>query len=348
MKASTGQCNSGFSRRFFRKKKGMGRLFFVFYLSFTVGFLAGQGSNPFDISSRTPVQRTEIKGQTEDSVRAGLPVKQEVQTEATVARVMQGRDEIGVTASSTGRVVGSNPFDVDHIPFLIARKEAPVIKQEEGNKNPEFILFWMLLLSCAFLAIAINGNPKYCMSVYHAVWNDNLLRLFQREYSGRLTMTTLLLYLVFVMNAGAFVYFVPAFHLAGKGIAFWGVLCCFFAALYLVRHGGLFLFGRIFLVSRYTALFSFTTMVFNFFSGVLLIPFNFLLAFGPEGIREIVLVSALVLLGFFFVFRYFRGLMIISDYLPDRFFQIILYLCAFELSPLLILLKTITVWGQNV
>lgn len=310
--------------------------------------LSSQNTNPFDIQGRTPVRQKATSDTVSATGKIKTPAEKKQVTASPDKPVVPSNTASNNQKSDAGVLVGKNPFDVDHIPFVAAREEGVPVLAENTDKNPNVMLFWMLLFSCAVLAIAINSNLKYCLSAYHAIWNDNLMRLFHRETSGKLFTTTILLYLVFVMNAGAFVYLFPSIQRNGQDMSLWALLAAFFVGLYLVRHTGLFLFGRIFLVSRNTSLYSFTIMIFNFFTGILLIPFNFLLAFGPSGIRDIVLISAVSIVGFFVLFRYFRGLMIISEHLPGRFFQILLYLCTFELSPLLILIKTIGFWGHHV
>jgi hypothetical protein len=81
-------------------------------------------------------------------------------------------------------------------------------------------------------------------------------------------------------------------------------------------------------------------------TGIFLVPFNFLLAFGPQDMKQIVLILALAVVGVMMLLRYLRGLFFISDYLPGRFFQIMLYLCTFEIAPVLILIKYISHWSR--
>ena len=82
-------------------------------------------------------------------------------------------------------------------------------------------------------------------------------------------------------------------------------------------------------------------MVFNIFLGICLIPLNFILAFGPSDFHGIMIGFSLTLGLIIVLLRTFRGVFIVSEYLVDRIFQIFIYLCAFEIAPMLILIKSV-------
>ncbi|MBK9736668.1 MAG: DUF4271 domain-containing protein [Saprospiraceae bacterium] len=118
---------------------------------------------------------------------------------------------------------------------------------------------------------------------------------------------------------------------------------CFF--IYLIKHFSLFLLGNVFVLSKYTQLYSFAVLVFNVFTGIYLIPINFIIAFGPSNFNEIIIVISLFYLGFMILLRTIRGIFIVSNLISDRIFQIFIYLCAMEIAPVLILAKTVIKWG---
>ena len=111
--------------------------------------------------------------------------------------------------------------------------------------------------------------------------------------------------------------------------------------VYVLRHLGLKALGIVFSLTKNTELYSFTVMIFNHFTGIILIPINLFLAFGPNGIQESILWIAGIFIGILLMLRTFRGIFIVSDYFTDRIFQIFVYLCAFEIAPVMILIKTI-------
>jgi hypothetical protein len=126
-----------------------------------------------------------------------------------------------------------------------------------------------------------------------------------------------------------------------KGIFIYLYILVGTIGLYIIRHFSLMVFGIIFSLSKNTQLYSFAIMIFNHFAGIILIPLNFLLAFGPHEIKEIILWISIAILVILLFLRTIRGIFIVSEHLTDRFFQIIVYLCAFEIAPMLIFIKTL-------
>jgi hypothetical protein len=237
-----------------------------------------------------------------------------------------------------------NPFDVDHVPIrksAIAKRTEKLQSQAEGTQSSNGFLFWFLLFSCAVLAVVINIKGKALGLLSRSIFNENMLKLFQREESTRFSPYLFLLYLIYCINLAVFIYLASSFFGGPKGIIIFVYILVGVIGVYLVRHFSLNLLGNIFSLNKNTQLYGFSIMIFNEFAGLVLIPFNFLLAFGPSEIKEIILWSTIVILCILLLLRTFRGIFIVSEYLTNRFFQIFIYLCAFEIAPMLIFIKTI-------
>lgn len=168
-----------------------------------------------------------------------------------------------------------------------------------------------------------------------------MLKLFQREESMKFSPYLFLLYLIYCINLAAFVYLTSDFFGGPRGILIFIYALIGIIGIYLVRHVSLNLLGDIFSLTKNTQLYGFSIMIFNQFAGLVLIPLNFLLAFGPSGIKEIILWSTIIILCILLLLRTVRGIFIVSEYLTDRFFQIFIYLCAFEIAPMMVFVKTI-------
>ncbi|MFZ1749355.1 MAG: DUF4271 domain-containing protein [Saprospiraceae bacterium] len=236
-----------------------------------------------------------------------------------------------------------NPFEVEHLPI---RKSQPTltIDGSESTKEPlgsNSFLFWFLLLSCALLAIVLNIKSRAIGLLSRSLLNENLLKLFQREESTGLSMYLVLLYFIFFLNISVFIYLINKYFDGATGVMMYIYILAGVIGIYLIKHVGLSIIGSVFLVSKNTDLYSFAIMVFNHFAGLGLIIINFLFAFGPEGYSKIMLCSGLVFIGILVLLRTFRGIFIASEFLTDRIFQIFIYLCAFEIAPLIILIRTV-------
>ena len=70
-----------------------------------------------------------------------------------------------------------------------------------------------------------------------------------------------------------------------------------------------------------------------------LLPVIPLIAYGNVWVKKIVFTVSLVLIGAFFLFRLLRGLQIGGNFLSKNIFHFIIYICALEIAPLLLLIK---------
>lgn len=239
----------------------------------------------------------------------------------------------------------ANPFDVDHVPVkqsAITKRVENLKAQTDGTQASNGFLFWFILFSSAVLALVLNTKAKAIHLVTKSLFNENMLKLFFRDESTGYSSYLYMLYLVFIINISVFVYLSLAFLGIKRGIIAYLLVLAGSILVYTFKHLGLRFIGNTFLIQKNTDLYNFTIMIFNHFIGLILIPINLLMAFGPNEIAKITFWICLVILGILLIIRYIRGIFIVSEHITDRFFQIIIYLCAFEIIPVFILIKTVT------
>ncbi len=267
----------------------------------------------------------------------------------------QGRESLNNEESNSSEKsiqnsnINENPFDIDHVPL----RKSNIIKSSEylnrpsiGSRSSNNFLFWFLLLSSGILAIVLNTKSKAISLIYRSLINENMLKLFYREESVKVSTYLFLLYFVFCINTAVYIYLISLYYGGPSGINTFFLILAGVFAVYIVRHLSLSVLGIVFKISKNTSLYGFTIMVFNHFAGLFLLPLNLLIAFGPESVKEIIIgISFLIILILVFL-RTVRGIFIVSEYLIDRLFQIFIYLCAFEIAPILILIKTVMNSGQ--
>jgi hypothetical protein len=73
--------------------------------------------------------------------------------------------------------------------------------------------------------------------------------------------------------------------------------------------------------------------------GLLLLPVNILLAYAPAGIRFWTIAVSVSIIGLLFLYRLVRAIGIWIGIPGFSLFYLFLYLCAFEIAPLLIIWK---------
>jgi Domain of unknown function (DUF4271) len=309
----------------------------IFFSSITLSIYGQVRNNPFEIKPR-------LNAVTQKTIPTIInSIKED--SAASIGRV----DTIGVDIKSTSIRVDkiANPFDIDHVPLRKSSGKTAdqVNKSVDQTKTSNTFLFWFLLLSCAILAIVLNIKAKAIPMIYKSLLNENMLKLFYREERPKSPLYFILLYLIFVINISVFAYLTLTYFGSQKGIVFFLSILALVTILYIVRHMGLKILGGLFSLEKNTDLFSFTIMIFNLFSGIIILPINFFLAFGPDSIKLVSIGLVAFCLGLLFFLRSIRGLFIASEYFGSRIFQIFVYLCAFEIAPVLILVKTILKYG---
>jgi len=242
-----------------------------------------------------------------------------------------------------------NPFEIDHVPLrktTMSLRTENLKNQSEGTRISNGFLFWFMLLGCGILAVVLNTKSKAPGLIYSSILNENMLKLFQREENNKFSAYLFLLYVVFCINFAIFLYLVSSYFGGPRGIFIFLLMLVGSGIVYTIKHVSLNLLGEIFRVTKNTDLYSFAIMIFNLFAGMVLIPVNFFLAFGPEGLKPIILGFVFVFLAVLILLRTIRGIFIVSEHLMDRLFQIFIYLCAFEIAPVLILIKSVMNLGQ--
>lgn len=254
-----------------------------------------------------------------------------------------GQDSVTKTADNDVVNIKS-PFEVDHVPLRKSTLKTTTIDKvstTDSTSRSNHFLFWILLFACALLAVVLNIKAKSLQLISASIFNENMLKLYSREEVNKRPAYIVLLYIIFWLNLSVYLFLVADHWFKVLTIFDFFKIASLVMLVYMFKHLALYVFGQIFLVSKSTALYSVTILIFNLFAGIILIPFNFIIAFGPEGIKDVNLWISIIILLMMVFLRTLRGVMIVSEYLTSRMFQIFNYLCAFEIAPALILIKAI-------
>lgn len=244
-----------------------------------------------------------------------------------------------------------NPFDVVPPPRALARERAFLIVEPQEqkisapNRFRRFVfsvnLFSLILLT--FLFTVFRG---LILKVYQGVLNENILNQIFRDRDSIGPFPYWILYLLFFLNAGFFVFLLG--HHYGKMpwpadsyLIQWVKCCLLVMALFLLKHFVLNVIAYVFPVGKEVKLYSFMIMVFSIVLGVALTPFNLLIAYLADGSGNWTLTVILLVIGLFYLFRYLRGTMIANKYLVFHKFHFLLYICTVEIAPIMVLLKLI-------
>ncbi len=309
---------------------GLGKLPICFLLLFVAMsyFAQAQTSNPFEIKTRVK------KVETAEAKPANAP------TETSNPFDLKPRTNPKSTRTTTAQP------KKESTPFLKRKKKKGKVSPEKQRSFTFTILVVVLLL----LALAMTLLREFIFKAYRAFLNDNLLSQLYREQGFILNGPYLILYGLYFISMGFFGYLALNHfeHLPFDGT--WSnLLACIgtVMAIYLFKHLVLRIVGWLFPIKKEISLYNFSIVVFNVIIGLAVIPFSAFMAFGPDDMFRMIFWTAAGFIGIALAFRQLRGLFISGKYLSLYKFHFLLYLCAVEIVPVVVLMKLI-LSGQGI
>ncbi|MET0392409.1 MAG: DUF4271 domain-containing protein [Chitinophagaceae bacterium] len=218
----------------------------------------------------------------------------------------------------------------------------PDIRKREGKDLLFYVLTGMLLL----FALLRQAFGKYFSDLFRVFFRTTLKQKQIREQLMQNQLPSLLLNIFFVASAGLYINFL--FHRFGPVPVgdFWlmYLYCC--AALCIIYTGkyvALKVAGWLFSMSQAAAAYIFIVLIINKVIGIFLLPVLAVLAFAGEPLYSAGLVISWCGIGGLLLYRFVLGYAAIRNEVRFNPFHFFLYLCAFELAPLLVIYKLLIV-----
>ncbi len=258
--------------------------------------------------------------------------------------------------------VSTNPFDIIKVRpadqpaangpgfrLRVEKRDKPLSAKEKETNYRRF-LFVSILIMFIVLTLIVTIFRILIEKIWKAFINDNLLNQLHREQSSGLAVAYLVLYLLFFINGGLFAFLAARhFGIAVSTSNLYSLLLCMggIAGFMLAKHFVLWLVGFVFPIGKEVDAYQFTIMIFNIVIGLILVPVVLIIAYAPPSITGLVVFGALGLLGLIYLFLGLRGLFIGNRFMADNKFHFLLYLCAVEIAPLLVIYKIAMVYGGS-
>ncbi len=269
--------------------------------------------------------------------------------------------DLVVAGSGAERVVfkSDNPFDLEAVSADVlpdpeyldasapagergatAEDESPAeaaVQPVEEAGTYRFKLFVSLFLAL-FAGILLSVYRSYFKNLYGAFTTENLLTLLLREQTKGIQMPYWAFYLLFFFSAGFSLYLLLGSRVAWpfSPLELWLLLSVGVFVVFSLKHLLLALTGLVFPLAKPLGVYSFTIMVFNSIMGLYLVFVNVFWALGPEGVRHIAFYAFAGGVMLFYLYRVLRTLFIAMPYAISSPLHFLLYICAVELAPLLV------------
>jgi len=221
------------------------------------------------------------------------------------------------------------------------------IKSDKKEFHGKELLFYILIGLLLFFAFIRMSFPKYLLDLFRVAFRTTLK---QRQISEQLIqapLPSLLLNSFFLFTVGLYIAFVlQHYHLAAN-YNFWLLyFYCFvaLAVIYLIKFLSLKFFGWLFNITATADGYIFIVFMINKIIGIYVLPFLVLLAFTDETMYQVAFTFSYVGVFALLAYRFILSYSLVQNQIRLNPFHFFLYLCAFEIVPLLLIYKALLLW----
>lgn len=262
----------------------------------------------------------------------------------TFASSIIGLDE---AVTDTSMISLSNRFDkvLCAHPLLVEEitNQAPIVKiRPSSNKTAVFLLAVLLLFFFSMVRIIF---PRYFMNLFQVFTGISMSKRHIKDQLENDNRASIWFYSIFFISVGFIVYQlitgISSTNFSDKWYMNYLISTLFVFILLGFRISMIRLTGWIFKRSDYVHIYLFNTKLVNEFLGLLLFPLCILILVTSGNIQYNLLMIASAMCLLFFAYGYVRNIPVLRNLFRISFVHFLLYICAFEIIPVLILIKMI-------
>ena len=212
------------------------------------------------------------------------------------------------------------------------------IKEFKGKE----LLFYVLVVLVIIFALLKLAFSKYFNDLFRVFFRTTMKQRQIKEQLMQTPFPSLVFNGFFVASAGLYANFL-LHHFGFKPVDnFWllYLYCCIgLSIIYLVKFIGLIVLGWLFNMKKAADSYIFIVFIINKVIGIALLPFNVLLAFTDGTMHSVALMLSWCCIAGLLLYRFILGFAAIRNDVRFNLFHFFLYLCAFEIAPLLLIYK---------
>ncbi len=232
---------------------------------------------------------------------------------------------------------------LNHHPwFAFKTKPAIFPKSDLRRVNGKEPLFYLLVLLFIVFAVLKRAFPKYFGDLFRLFFRTTLKQRQIREQLTQTPLPSLLLNFFFVISGGLYITFLLQHFDLNPVDNFWLLFfyCCLgLSAAYFIKFIGLKVCGWLFSMKEAADSYIFIVFIVNKMMGILLLPFLIVLAFSLGDVYSVGLTLSWCLVISLLVYRFILTYAAVRNQVKVNPFHFFLYLCAFEIAPLLLVYK---------
>jgi hypothetical protein len=215
------------------------------------------------------------------------------------------------------------------------------VKREETSKDG---LFYLFLSITAYFALVRLLFFRYVNNLFTLFFRASLKQKQIREQLLQTPLPSLLLNILFVICGGVYISFLLRYYhfQPVKSLPFLILYASLgLTVIYLVKFITLKLLGWIFNIEEATDLYIFIVFMVNKVLAMALIPVLVLMAFSEESALTVLVPASYIIVLISFFYRYVIAFAPVRKQINVSQFHFFLYLCGFEIIPLLVIYKVL-------
>lgn len=205
-------------------------------------------------------------------------------------------------------------------------------------------LFYLIVGILFFMAILRLSYLKYFNNLFRLFFKTTLRQNQLRDQLLQSQLSGLLFNLFFFIASGTYLFLLAHYYdisVTGEKWQQLGTCIGLLALLYMIKYAVLQATGWVFGIRGVVETYIFIVFLINKVLGLLLVPFIILIAFAGDIIVKVSLTLSLLMISGMFIYRFIRSYVPIQNDIKVSRFHFFLYLCAFEITPLLLIYKVL-------
>ena len=228
-------------------------------------------------------------------------------------------------------------------PFFNKKQRPVYLTINEKQRQHKDEMFYLLIGLMFFLALIKLSFSKYFTQLFRQ-FAQPFLRINQTpDNLSQNNFPSLMLNLFFIFSLGVYVALLVKYY-SLSNVPFeinFLYSALFLFILYTAKYVLLSFAGWVFNAKDATETYIFIVFLVNKIMGIVLLPFSFIIAFSQTAFINVGVTISLMFILVLFSYRYIASINPIKRELKISFFHFVFYILAFEITPLLLLYKTL-------
>jgi hypothetical protein len=224
------------------------------------------------------------------------------------------------------------------------------VRSEKYEPESYDVMFYFLVGMMFYFAIVKLFFGKYLANLMTLFFRASMRQQQLREQVLQSPFPSLLLNILFVISFSLYCAFLMRYYHYGNPESFW-IHFLYSAAgliiLYLLKFLILKVTGWIFNISRAVDVYLFVVFMTNKIIGIFLLPFLVLISFSGPVATDIGITVSIIMICLFYINRFIAAYNNLYKEIKISVLHFFLYLCAFEIAPLLLIYKVLLTYLEK-